>query len=73
MSKTFSVADVAAHKDAENGVYIIIDENVYDITGTSSLPPFSLSALVALAVHPPTSSAARTIQRKSGANAQQDS
>jgi hypothetical protein len=33
MSKTFSVADVAAHKDAENGMYIIVDENVYDVTG----------------------------------------
>ncbi|PMD25508.1 cytochrome b5 [Hyaloscypha hepaticicola] len=33
MSKTFSVADVAAHKDAEKGMYIIVDENVYDVTG----------------------------------------
>jgi len=33
MPKTFSVADVAAHKDADNGMYIIIDENVYDVTG----------------------------------------
>lgn len=40
MSKTFSVADVAAHKDAENGMYIIVDENVYDVTG---MPPFPFS------------------------------
>jgi cytochrome b involved in lipid metabolism len=33
MSKTFSVAEVAEHKDAEKGMYIIVDENVYDVTG----------------------------------------
>ncbi|PMD57328.1 cytochrome b5 [Hyaloscypha bicolor E] len=33
MSKSFSVADVATHKDAESGMYIIIDENVYDVAG----------------------------------------
>ncbi|KUJ15880.1 cytochrome b5 [Mollisia scopiformis] len=33
MSKQFSTADVASHKDAESGMYIIIDENVYDVTG----------------------------------------
>ncbi|PQE32866.1 cytochrome b5 protein [Rutstroemia sp. NJR-2017a WRK4] len=33
MSKTFSPSEVANHKDAENGMYIIIDENVYDVTG----------------------------------------
>ncbi|CZS92929.1 hypothetical protein WAI453_000729 [Rhynchosporium graminicola] len=34
MSKSFSVADVAAHKSAEEGgMYIIIDEGVYDVTG----------------------------------------
>lgn len=40
MSKTFSVADVASHKDAGSGMYIIVDENVYDVTGISpsSLP-----------------------------------
>ncbi|TGO57521.1 hypothetical protein BOTNAR_0199g00120 [Botryotinia narcissicola] len=32
MSKTFSPSEVAAHKDAENGMYLIIDENVYDVT-----------------------------------------
>jgi cytochrome b involved in lipid metabolism len=37
MSKTFSTADVAAHKDAEKGIYIIVDDNVYDVTGISPL------------------------------------
>ncbi|KAI9641848.1 hypothetical protein NHQ30_009715 [Ciborinia camelliae] len=39
MSKTFSPSEVAAHKDAENGMYLIIDENVYDVTSISSSPP----------------------------------
>ena len=33
MSKSFSVADVASHKDADSGLYIIIDDGVYDVTG----------------------------------------
>ncbi|TVY83749.1 putative cytochrome b5, partial [Lachnellula suecica] len=33
MSKSFTTADVSTHKDASNGMYIIIDENVYDVTG----------------------------------------
>jgi len=32
MSKAFSTADVASHKDAESGMYIIIDTSVYDVT-----------------------------------------
>ncbi len=32
MSKTFSVSDVASHKDTDSGMYIIVDENVYDVT-----------------------------------------
>ncbi|KAH8820800.1 cytochrome b5-like heme binding domain-containing protein [Xylogone sp. PMI_703] len=33
MSKSFSVADVAAHnKDSKDGLYIIIDNNVYNVT-----------------------------------------
>ncbi|KAF7861445.1 hypothetical protein EAF04_008010 [Stromatinia cepivora] len=32
MSKTFSPSEVAAHKDVDNGMYIIIDEGVYDVT-----------------------------------------
>jgi len=33
MSKSFSVADVASHKDADTGMYIIVDSDVYDVTG----------------------------------------
>jgi cytochrome b involved in lipid metabolism len=35
MSKTFTTADVATHKDAASGLYIIIDAGVYDITCAS--------------------------------------
>lgn len=30
--KTFSPADVASHKSADTGMYIIIDNGVYDVT-----------------------------------------
>ncbi|KAK1754647.1 cytochrome b5-like heme/steroid binding domain-containing protein [Echria macrotheca] len=33
MSKTFTKTEVAAHKDEKEGMYIIIDDGVYDITG----------------------------------------
>ncbi|KAI4867322.1 cytochrome b5 [Hypoxylon rubiginosum] len=32
MSKTFTAKDVADHKDEKNGMYIIVDSSVYDIT-----------------------------------------
>ncbi|KAI1418673.1 cytochrome b5 [Hypoxylon sp. FL1857] len=32
MSKTFTAKDVAEHKDEQNGMYIIVDNGVYDIT-----------------------------------------
>ena len=32
MSKTFTKADVATHKDEKEGMYIIVDDGVYDIT-----------------------------------------
>lgn len=32
MSKTFTKAEVANHKD-EKGMYIIIDDGVYDVAG----------------------------------------
>lgn len=35
MSKTFTVAEVAKHKTEEEGVYIIIDSTVYDVTSMS--------------------------------------
>jgi len=38
MSKSFSTADVASHKDADAGMYIIVDDGVYDVTSTSPLP-----------------------------------
>jgi cytochrome b involved in lipid metabolism len=35
MSKTFTVAEVAHHKDEkEGGMYIIIDDGVFDISST---------------------------------------
>lgn len=33
--KQFTINDVAAHKDAEKGMYIVIDNGVYDVTGMS--------------------------------------
>ena len=33
MSKTISPAEVAAHKDADKGMWIIVDDGVYDVTG----------------------------------------
>jgi cytochrome b involved in lipid metabolism len=32
MSKSLSVAEVAEHKNADSGMYIIIDSGVYDVT-----------------------------------------
>ncbi|EMR64065.1 hypothetical protein MGN70_007642 [Eutypa lata] len=32
MSKTFTAKDVAEHKDEKNGVWIIVDSDVYDVT-----------------------------------------
>ncbi|KAK0635590.1 putative cytochrome b5 protein [Bombardia bombarda] len=33
MSKTFTKAEVANHKDEKAGMYIIVDDGVYDIAG----------------------------------------
>ncbi|MCJ1310839.1 hypothetical protein MMC25_004506 [Agyrium rufum] len=33
MSKNFSAADVAQHNSVDKGLYIIVDSNVYDMTG----------------------------------------
>lgn len=33
MSKTITPDEVAQHKTAESGMYIIIDDGVYDVTG----------------------------------------
>lgn len=39
MSKTFTTTEVAGHKDADKGMYIIVDEAVYDVTGKQVLFP----------------------------------
>ncbi|KAK3370241.1 cytochrome b5-like heme/steroid binding domain-containing protein [Podospora didyma] len=33
MSKSFTKAEVASHKDEKEGMYIIVDDGVYDISG----------------------------------------
>lgn len=40
MSKSFTTAEVAKHKTEDGGIYIIVDNGVYDITGEflSSIP-----------------------------------
>jgi cytochrome b involved in lipid metabolism len=32
MSKTFTAKEVGEHRDEQNGMYIIVDSGVYDIT-----------------------------------------
>ena len=51
MSAQYSVADVAKHKDEQEGMYIIVDTGVYDITSMFPLPP-SLSLCSYLPVLP---------------------
>lgn len=57
MSKSFSTADVAAHKSPEEGMYIIVDDGVYDVTSMSSLPSL-------LYPSPPTSSSPSSSQTR---------
>jgi hypothetical protein len=38
MSQTYTTADVAKHKDAENGFWLIVENDVYDVTSKSALP-----------------------------------
>lgn len=40
MSQTYTTADVAKHKDAENGFWLIVENDVYDVT--SKRMPFPL-------------------------------
>lgn len=43
MSNQYTVADVAKHKDEKEGMWIIVDSGVYDITSEQCLPnPLSL-------------------------------
>lgn len=37
MSKQYTTADVAQHKDEANGMWIIVDTGVYDITSMSPI------------------------------------
>ena len=39
MSKSFTTAEVAKHKDEKEGFYVIIDTGVYNVTGRF-LPKF---------------------------------
>jgi hypothetical protein len=39
MSQQFTPADVAQYNGAK-GLYIIVDANVYNVTGTPPFPPF---------------------------------
>lgn len=41
MSKTFTTADVSPHKDDSNGYWIIVENDVYDLTSKPTLPPGS--------------------------------
>ena len=43
MSKTFSPAEVAAHTTPETGMYLIVDDGVYDVAGESNYEAASQS------------------------------
>lgn len=44
MSNQYTVADVAKHKDESNGMWIIVDSGVYDITSEQHLPHLQIMA-----------------------------
>jgi len=46
MSKTFTKAEVANHKDEKEGMYIIVDDGVYDITSAYSPLPLHLALML---------------------------
>jgi cytochrome b involved in lipid metabolism len=35
MSETYTIADVQKHKTEADGIWLIVENNVYDITSTS--------------------------------------
>jgi len=37
MSKTYTTADVAQHKDESNGYWLIVENDVYDVSSKSAL------------------------------------
>ena len=45
MSQSFTPADVASHNSADNGMYIIVDNNVYDVTKFVDEHPGGANAL----------------------------
>lgn len=45
MSNQYTVADVAKHKDEKEGMWIIVDSGVYDITSEQCLPTFYINNL----------------------------
>lgn len=51
MSNQYTVADVAKHKDESNGMWIIVDSGVYDITSEQCLPTHHLVTLAGLLTH----------------------
>lgn len=52
MSNQYTVADVAKHKDESNGMWIIVDSGVYDITSEQCLPTRHLITSDILLTHP---------------------
>src|SRR3569833_350707 len=51
MSKSLTVAEVAKHKDEKDGMYIIIDSSVYDITGKAHRPRLTLRLPAKMGLH----------------------
>lgn len=47
MSKTFTKKDVAEHKTEDQGIWIIVDDGVYDITSTSGASTVARRLVVA--------------------------